>query len=96
MPGELPTGMQRTAAAADFGNGVSSGLPFEKFTFINPDLTVPMLRPPVGEWIGMDHVALRHAAVTSGAGFAESALYARTGASGAACRADRRRTLTKR
>lgn len=74
--GEEPSGVQRAAAAADFGNGVSSGLPFDRFTFINPDLTVHLLRPPIGEWIGMR--ASSHygtAAGSSGAGFAESALY---------------------
>lgn len=74
--GEEPSGMQRTLAAADFGNGVSSGLPFEQFTFINPDLTVHVLRPPVGEWIGMRTAShYGTATATSGAGFAESALY---------------------
>jgi hypothetical protein len=73
---EVPTGVQRAAAAADFGNGVSGGLPFERFTFINPDLTVHLLRPPVGEWIGM-RTASHYGSptVSSGAGFAESALY---------------------
>ena len=53
VAGETPTGAQRAAAAADFGNGVSGGLPYDRYTFINPDLTVHLLRPPVGEWIGM-------------------------------------------
>ncbi len=73
---EDPSGAQRAVAAADFGNGVSSGLPFDRFTFINPDLTVHLLRPPVGEWIGMrtaSHYGSN--AVCSGAGFAESALF---------------------
>lgn len=73
---EEPSGTQRAVAAADFGNGVSSGLPFDRFTFINPDLTVHLLRPPVGEWIGMrteSHYGTSF--MSSGAGFAESALY---------------------
>ena len=53
VAGEQPSGVQRAAAAADFGNGVSGGLPYDRFTFINPDLTIHLLRPPVGEWIGM-------------------------------------------
>lgn len=76
VPGEAPSGVQRAVAAADFGNGVSSGLPFDRFTFINPDLTVHLLRPPVGEWIGMrtaSHYGSN--ASCSGAGFAESALF---------------------
>ncbi len=76
VPGESPSGVQRAAAAADFGNGVSGGLPFERFTFINPDLTVHLLRPPVGEWIGMRTASHYGTATAStGAGFAESALF---------------------
>ncbi len=76
VPDEQPSGVQRTMAAADFGNGVSSGLPFDRFTFINPDLTVHLLRPPLGEWIGMrsaSHYGTRTS--STGAGFAESALF---------------------
>jgi hypothetical protein len=76
VPGETPSGVQRAAAAADFGNGVSAGLPYEQFTFINPDLTLHVLRAPVGEWIGMrtaSHYGTE--AASTGAGFAESALY---------------------
>ena len=76
VPDETPSGVQRAAAAADFGNGVSGGLPFEQFTFINPDLTVHLLRTPAGEWIGMRTASHYGTASTStGAGFAESALY---------------------
>ncbi len=76
VPGEAPSGTQRAAAAADFGNGVSGGLPFERFTFINPDLTVHLLRPPVGDWIGMRSASHYGTATeSSGVGFAESALY---------------------
>jgi hypothetical protein len=76
VAGELPSGVQRAAAAADFGNGVSGGLPFERFVYINPDLTVHLLRPPVGEWIGMRTASYYGTEQAStGAGFAESALY---------------------
>jgi hypothetical protein len=76
VPGEAPSGVQRAAAAADFGNGVSGGLPFERFTFINPDLTVHLLRVPVGEWIGMRAASHYGAAIAStSAGFAESELF---------------------
>jgi hypothetical protein len=76
VPGETPSGVQRAVAAADFGNGVSGGLPFDRFTYINPDLTVHLLRPPVGEWIGMRSESVYGTATaSSGAGFAESALF---------------------
>lgn len=76
VAGETPSGVQRAAAAADFGNGVSGGIPIERYTFINPDLTVHLLRRPIGEWIGMRSASYYGTATAStGAGFAESALY---------------------
>ena len=59
---------------------MSSGLPIDRFTFINPDLTVHLLRQPVGEWIGMRSASYYGTATSStGAAFAESALYDSTG-----------------
>jgi hypothetical protein len=54
VPGEEPTALQRVAAAADFGNGVSSELDFARYLFINPDLTVYLHRPAIGEWVCLD------------------------------------------
>lgn len=54
LAGEDPSPMQRAVAAADSGNGVSSVLPFDRWTFVNPDLTINAYRRPVGEWIGLD------------------------------------------
>ncbi len=72
VAGEEPTPVMRAAAAADFGNGVSGVLvPFERYLFINPDLTVYLLREPVGEWACLDAVTYPSA---SGVGLAESAL----------------------
>lgn len=76
IAGETPTGAQRAAAAADFGNGVSNVLPWEQYLFINPDLTVHLARPPEGEWIGMSTVT--HA-TGLGIGMAESALFDEAG-----------------
>ena len=76
VPGETPTGVQRAAAAADFGNGVSGAVSADDFTYINPDLTMHLARPPVGEWIGMvTHSVYGSARESTGAGYAESALY---------------------
>jgi Acyl-CoA thioesterase C-terminal domain/Acyl-CoA thioesterase N-terminal domain len=69
---EVPTPWQRVAAAADFGNGVSSELDFQSYLFINPDLTVHVHRPPVGEWVCLD---ARTRFGTPGIGTAESALW---------------------
>lgn len=76
VPGESPSGVQRAAAAADFGNGVSSALDFNDYVYINPDLTMHLARPPAGEWIGMStHSVYGTPTESTGAGFAESALH---------------------
>ena len=54
IAGQPPTPLQRVIAAADFGNGVASALPWGQFLFINTDLTVYLVRPPIGEWICLD------------------------------------------
>ena len=54
MAGEEPTPLQRVAAAADFGNGVSSVLDFARYQFINPDLTISLHRPALGPWVCVD------------------------------------------
>jgi acyl-CoA thioesterase len=72
VSGEEPTPWQRVAAAADFGNGVSSELDFGTHLFINPDLTVYVHRPPVGEWVCLD---ARTRFGAPGIGMAESALW---------------------
>lgn len=79
VPDEEPSGIQRVVASADFGNGVSAALPAEEFTFINPDLTVHLQRPPLGHWVGL-RAASRYGTanpshVSCGTGMAESALY---------------------
>jgi len=82
VDGEEPSGVQRVAAAADFGNGVSASLDHDQYLFINPDLTIHLLRPPSGEWVGM-RTASRYA--TSGAGLAESELFDADGRIGRSC-----------
>ncbi len=72
LPDEELTPLARLAATADFGNGVSAALPFERFLFINADLTVHLQRQPRGEWIGLDARTLLHA---GGTGLAESVLH---------------------
>jgi hypothetical protein len=81
VSGEEPSPMQRVAAAADFGNGVSRVLDFETHIFINADLTVALSRVPIGEWIGFDM-----ASRLSGEGFgqAESLIFDGTGPAGRA------------
>lgn len=54
VPDAEVTPFQRTVAAADFINGMSTPLSWLEWTFINPDLTVNLHRLPVGEWICVD------------------------------------------
>lgn len=54
VAGEEPSPLQRVAAAADFGNGVSAAVPSDTHTFINPDLTITLTRPAMGTAIGVD------------------------------------------
>ena len=72
---EVPTPVQRTMVAADFGNGISQVLG-EDFVFINPDLVVHFEREPTGEWIGLAATTR----LTAGAGaLATGTLYDTTG-----------------
>ena len=54
LPGEAPSPLQRVMIASDSGNGVSQVLDPRRFTFVNPDLTVYLHRPPAGEWVCLD------------------------------------------
>jgi hypothetical protein len=75
IEGEEPSGAVRAAATADFGNGLSWTLPPD-WLFINPDLTLHLLRPPVGEWVCL---AARTLPSDAGVGLAESAMYDEAG-----------------
>jgi hypothetical protein len=66
---------------ADFGNGVSASLPFDRYLFINADLTLHLQREPRGEWIGLD---ARTILFESGTGLAESVLHDEAGPVGRA------------
>ena len=72
VAGESPSPVQRAVAAADFGNGIGAELDFATDVFINPDLTVSLHRPPVGEWVCVD---TRTRFGSPGVGAAESALW---------------------
>jgi acyl-coenzyme A thioesterase PaaI-like protein len=69
---QAPTPLQRVAAAADFGNGVSSIADWATTSFINPDLTIHLHRVPAGEWVCLDAVSVLG---SDGVGLAESALW---------------------
>ena len=72
IAGEEPSPLQRVAAVADFGNGMGMAIDRERFSFINPDLTVILHREPTGEWVALDGASY---AEGHGVGVAESVLH---------------------
>ena len=58
VAGEEMSPLQRVLVAADSGNGISSTLDFERYRFINVDLTVQLARMPAGEWVCLDSVTV--------------------------------------
>ena len=72
VDGEAPSGYQRVAVAADSGNGISAILDFSRYVFVNSDLTINLLRRPVGEWICVE---ARTVLGPEGGGLTDSALY---------------------
>ena len=78
---EAPSPYQRVVVAADSGNGISASLDFASYVFVNCDLTINLLRRPVGEWICLEARSLFGG---NGCGLAESALYDEEGVIGQA------------
>jgi acyl-Coa thioesterase superfamily protein/acyl-CoA thioesterase superfamily protein len=76
---EEPSPAMRAAGAADFGNGISQMLGFDRWLFINTDLTVQLHRQPEGEWVA---VAARTILQPTGVGLALSTLHDERGAIG--------------
>ena len=80
FPGIEPTPLVRVAAAADFGNGISRILPFGRYLFLNPDLTIHLFRLPVDEWVCLDAITRLDTTGDGGSvGLAESVLWDRAG-----------------
>ena len=72
VAGEEPTALQRVAVAADSGNGISAVLDFNRFVFVNSDLTINLLRAARGDWVCVDAWTLVGPA---GGGLAEARLF---------------------
>ena len=72
VAGEEPTPEQRLATMVDSGNGISWGLPFGEWLFINSDVTTYLLRRPAGEWFAMEAVSHYD---RGGRGIAETRLF---------------------
>jgi acyl-Coa thioesterase superfamily protein/acyl-CoA thioesterase superfamily protein len=84
VAGEEPSPLQRVAAAADFGNGISAPLSWDDYLFINPDLTLYIEREPAGEWICLRS---RTRVVAGATAVAESELFDQRGRIGRAVQA---------
>jgi hypothetical protein len=54
--GQPTPAVSRVAIAADSGNGVSARLDWRHWVFINPELTLHLHRPAVGEWVGLEAI----------------------------------------
>jgi hypothetical protein len=81
---EVPSPLQRLAAAGDFGNGISATLSWDHYLYINPDLTLYIEREPTGEWICLQS---QTRIARDGIGVAESVLYDERGRVGRATQA---------
>jgi hypothetical protein len=84
VPGLAPSPLARAAAAADYGNGLSSpphlGWP-PRITFVNADLQLSLRRDPLGPWVRMASVQHWQRDAT---GVAESELWDVQGSIGSA------------
>lgn len=72
LPDEEPSGFQRLCPLADSGNGISYNEYLDRMSFVNPDLTILVHRPPVGEWIGARMISHWQG---DGTGLADSELF---------------------
>ena len=57
IAGETPSAFQSICPLADCGNSFSRNEEATSVTFINPDLSITMHRPPASEWIGASFVS---------------------------------------
>ncbi|MEU2392368.1 thioesterase family protein [Streptomyces sp. NPDC007369] len=64
--------LDRILVAADSGNGISAAVDFERYLFVNSDLTVHVHRHAAGEWAG---VQARTSVDPAGIGLADSVLH---------------------
>lgn len=81
VDGEEISPLSRLLVAADSGNGVSNVLDFQEHVFINPDLTVHLVRYPVGEWVCLQATT---SIDSTGIGMADTALHDELGQIGRA------------
>lgn len=76
LPDEEPSGLQRICPLADSGNGISYNDYLDRVLFVNPDLTLSVVRDPIGEWFCSKAVSHWQ---PDGTGIADAELYDRRG-----------------
>ncbi|HST96576.1 MAG TPA: thioesterase family protein [Geodermatophilus sp.] len=54
VEGEPMSPLQHLLVMTDAASGISAVLDWQRATFANVDLTVALVRPPAGEWLGVD------------------------------------------
>lgn len=54
VEGEAISPLQRVLTCVDSASGISAALDLSDWAFLNTELTVHVLRPPVGEWVCVD------------------------------------------
>jgi hypothetical protein len=54
VEGEPMSPLQHLLVMTDAASGISAVLDWQRATFANVDLTVALVRPPAGEWLGLD------------------------------------------
>lgn len=72
VAGEDVSPLVRMVALSDFTSGFGNELPFDRYTSINPDLCIQVLREPVGDWIGIAAVTDLH---PDGIGLSGASMY---------------------
>jgi acyl-Coa thioesterase superfamily protein/acyl-CoA thioesterase superfamily protein len=77
VEGEDVTPFVRLATLCDFASGTGNPIDFTRFTSINPDLSLHVLRDPTGEWIGL---RARSGIEADGIGQSEATLFDEHGA----------------
>lgn len=81
IAGEPVTALQTIVALSDAQSGMGVPLDPQRWTFVNPDLSILLGRDPVPGWVGFD---IASTAGEAGFGLAQSALRDRQGALGRA------------
>ena len=81
LAGEEPSPFQRLCPLADCGNGISRNADITRASFLNPDLTIAIHRPPESQWLASRAISFWQA---SGLGLSQATLFDTQGVVGSA------------